>query len=72
MSFEACSNFYPDSSVIYCLKNGGVAMKNYKVINTETSEVKTITASTAQEAVEKSGWFSGWCQVRELNLFGGL
>ena len=47
-------------------------MKQFKVINTETSEVKTITASTAQEAVEKSGWLSGWCQVRELNLFGGL
>jgi hypothetical protein len=46
-------------------------MKQFKVINTETSEIKTITASTAQEAVEKSGWFSGWCQVRELTLFNG-
>lgn len=44
-------------------------MKNYKIINTETQESQIVTAYTAQEAVEKSGWFIGWCQVRELTLF---
>ncbi len=44
-------------------------MKQFKIINIETSEIKTITANTAQEAVERSGWFIGWCQVRELTLF---
>ena len=46
-------------------------MKNYKVINTETQESQIVTAYTEQQAVEKSGWFSGWCQVRELTLFNG-
>lgn len=47
-------------------------MKQYRVINTETGERETVTASTAQQAVEQTGWFVGCCQVRELNLFGGL
>jgi hypothetical protein len=54
------------------VKNGAKAMKNYKVINTETQESQIVTAYTEQQAAEKSGWFIGWCQVRELTLFNGV